>query len=243
MNDQHAGWRLWVPAGAGAGLVIATTLLLFRSPQVPTKPPAAERSTQITKVELAPKGDTLLREEAELKDPTPLFLPTRWNAGDDALMMNAPREPGGSFQDYPPELTFGESQLKLEIPAHYEPLTSPVDTFALEETNRALPGFGRTDAAVVQLPPRQGFIEVSSAGTGQVMIRQPILDEKPTTDVPWQPLEFVIAIDVAGVVGPPALTESSRVPAIDSFFREYVVKRLHIGQRLEPGFYRISIGP
>jgi hypothetical protein len=243
MNHQHAGWRQWVPAGVGAGLIIGTVLLLFRVPQVSTKPRTTEQSTQITKVELAPKGDALLREEAELKDPTPLFLPTRWNAGDDALMMNAPREPGGSFQDYPPELTFGESQLKLEIPAHFELPSRPVDTFALEETNRALPGFGRTDAKIVQLPTRQGFIEVSAAGTGQVMIRQPILDEKPTTDVTWQPLEFVIALDVAGVVGPPALTESSRVPAIDSFFREYVVKRLHIGERLEPGFYRISIGP
>lgn len=243
MSDARAGWRQWVPAGIGAGVIVVVVLALFRAPGPSPQELKPEGTRQITKVELALQGDTLLKEEAGLRDPTPLFLPTRWNAGDDELMMNTPREPGGSFQDYPPELIFGESQLKLEIPAPFELPSHPVDAFALEDTNQPLLGFGRKDVNVVPLPARAGFVEVTAAGTGQVMIRQPILDEKPTAEMAWQPLEFVIAVDLAGVVGPPALTESSQVPAVDSFFKEYLVKRLHIGERLEPGFYRISIGP
>ena len=55
--------------------------------------------------------------DAALTDPTPLFLPTKWNAGQNALPANTQREPGGSFQGYPPKLAFAETELKLDFPA------------------------------------------------------------------------------------------------------------------------------
>ena len=56
-------------------------------------------------------------------------------------------------------------------------------------------------------------------------------------------MEFLVAVDAMGLVGPPTLTESSRVAAVDGYFQNYLVKTLHAGQRLAPGFYRICIGP
>ena len=56
-------------------------------------------------------------------------------------------------------------------------------------------------------------------------------------------MEFLIAVDAMGLVGPPILTESSRVAAVDGYFQIYLVKTLHAGERLAPGFYRVCIGP
>ena len=45
------------------------------------------------------------------------------------------------------------------------------------------------------------------------------------------------------MVGPLVLTVHSDVAEVDAYFGRYLVEKLMVGQRLEPGFYRISIGP
>lgn len=242
MSVWGAKARVWVLAFFGGLLVAVMVLSLVRTPRSPAHR-AASKSISPTQVELALKGDTLLKEEAGLRDPTPLFLPTRWNASEDALALNAPREPGGFFQEYPPSLTFSPSELRLEVPSPVTVPARPIDAFSLVKGEHLFAGLGKTDEGVTPLAVRSGFIEVVSAGSGRVMIHQPIVDEKPAVEPGWQPLEFLIAVDAAGVVGPPALTESSLVPSVNAFFQEYLVKRLHIGERLPPGFYRVSIGP
>ena len=77
---------------------------------------------------------------------------------------------------------------------------------------------------------------------GQIM-QESIIEQQPPEQGMWQPLEFLVAVDRAGVVRPPVLTESSRIAAVDQFFQEFLIKSLHIGERLAPGFYRVSIGP
>jgi hypothetical protein len=80
------------------------------------------------------------------------------------------------------------------------------------------------------------------ARNGQRLLAQPLADANPP-GAAWQPLEFLVAVDAMGLVGPPILTESSRVAAVDGYFQNYLVKTLHAGQRLAPGFYRVCIGP
>jgi len=103
-------------------------------------------------------------------------------------------------------------------------------------------GMGQLDATLPQLVARNAFIEILAANTGERLLAQPLADADPPATA-WQPMEFLVAVDPMGMVGPPILTDSSRVAAVDGYFQNYLVKSLHAGQRLAPGFYRVCIGP
>ena len=235
--------RTWVVAAAVGVATLLAMLALFRTPDMSLSRAPAHRSTPAGQVELAPMGDSLLNEEVALRDPTPLFLPTRWNAVEDALAMMEVREPGGSFRSYAPSLSFPEAQLKLDLSPPAEIPTRAADAFSIDKPDRPYAGFGQSDRKVTALPIRGGYVEVVNADTGQIMLQHAVLEDRPPAEGTWEPLEFLIAVDAAGVIRPPVLTESSRVPAVDTFFQDYVIKKLHLGERLSAGFYRIGIGP
>ena len=228
----------WVYATVGTLVVLVILAALFRGPGgarvvafKPLQPPVG-----------AVKLVSLKPDEAALSDPTPLYLPTEWNAGQNALPANTQREPGGSFQGYPAKLAFAESELKLNFPAPIAVPAQPADALASDRTGLAFFGMGQTDRPVSQLVARKAFIEITEAGNGQRQLAQALTG----ADAPggaWQPMEFLVAVDTAGLVGPPILTESSRVAVVDGYFQNYIVKTLHAGQRLAPGFYRVCIGP
>jgi hypothetical protein len=48
--------------------------------------------------------------------------------------------------------------------------------------------------------------------------------------------------DAAGLVGPLVPTIRSGTAA-DAYFLKYLTESLRVGERLSPGFYRISVGP
>jgi hypothetical protein len=56
-------------------------------------------------------------------------------------------------------------------------------------------------------------------------------------------MEFVAAVDPAGLVGPLVPTVRSGVEEVDNFFQNYLARTLRVGERLAPGFYRICVGP
>jgi hypothetical protein len=73
---------------------------------------------------------------------------------------------------------------------------------------------------------------------------RPVNDAKPPASTrPWDPMEFVAAVDAAGLVGPLVPTARSGVDEIDAYFGHYLADTLRVGQRLSPGFYRIVVGP
>jgi hypothetical protein len=228
----------WLIAGAGAVVVLGAFSLLFRAPggaRVGPLKPLPDAGGAVRLVSLKPN-------EAALTDPTPLFLPTEWNAGQNALPANTQREPGGSFQGYPAKLAFAETELKLNFPAPVTVPARPADALATDRAGQSFFGLGQMDRSVPQLVPRNAFIEILAAVNGRRLLARPLADASPPGGA-WQPMEFLVAVDPMGLVGPPTLTESSRVAAVDGYFQNYLVKTLHAGQRLAPGFYRICIGP
>jgi hypothetical protein len=243
MNALGVPWKRWLSACLGAVVGVLLLLGLFRTPVFEGLPSTTVASQSVPKVELAAHENELLVEEVALRDPTPLFLPTRWNAGEDALAMSAPREPGSSFQDYAPFFTNPATELNLEFPSNLKVPEKPADALAVDSASRSLFGLGHVDRAIEPVQTRIGFIEVVGASDGQVLMKQPLVGDSPPEQGSWQPMEFLVAVDDAGLVRPPVLSESSRVAEVDSFFTEYLLKVLHIGERLAPGFYRISIGP
>lgn len=233
----------WLLAVAIAVPVFALVLLLFRQP-VPRLTTSAAKPVSVGLAPLREGAEGgLLREEATYGDPTPLFLPTSWNASENAIPEDLRREPSRAFPDFEPKLRYAESGLDLQFPADVRVPDVPADAFLSDKPNRPFLGFGETGRTVRPLPLRGGFIEVTQAGAGERLLAQSLADARPPGDGTWQPMEFLVAIDPTGIVRPPVLTESSRVAEVDAYFENYLRIGYHLGARLRPGFYRVSIGP
>ena len=217
MGTLRARSHRWIFAAAGAAAVVLLVPLLFRAPEARLVKPLP------TVAGPAPGGVRLVslkKNDAALTDPTPLSL----------------------FQGYPAKLAFAENDLKLNLPAAVAVPRRPADALASDRSSQMVVELGRTDGEITQIVTRKAFVEILQAGDGERLLSQALPDAAPPGRA-WQPLEFLVAVDAAGLVGPPVLTESSRVAAVDGYFQNYLVKTLHAGQRLAPGFYRICIGP
>ena len=228
----------WAVAAAGAAVAGALVVALFRQPialvVTPTKAPPRQRVTLVSET------DRALNDEAILLDPTPLFLPTKWNATQREL---APREPGGRFQGYDaPHLSFAENEVKLGLPPPIAVPAGPADVVAAEAVGTVLTGFGRIDSTVLGPEPRGAFVEVTGAGDGRNVLQQTI-PGYPSAKGAWQPVEFLAGVDAAGLIGPLVVTTRSGMEEVDGYFSNYLARTLRIGDKLAPGFYRICVGP
>ncbi len=244
----------WIAAGVVALGVALGVLSLFRAPATLAASQGAHgqvgwgsESTKGSSKAVAAKGimlvsqsDRLVTAESILLDPTPLFLPTKWNAAQNEVEA---REAGILAQGYDtPKLTFKENELKLALPAPIETPASVAEAVAQDVRSAVFAGFGRVDSVVATPEPRGAFIEITLAGTGQKVIAQ-ALAVRPPGQGGWQPVEYHAKVDAAGLVGLPLVTARSGNDEVDLFFANYLARTLRIGERLEPGFYRISVGP
>lgn len=243
---KAAGERqIWLWAAAGGFGVLAALMLLFRGPVTePRTVGPVPGGSSVGLAKLNGSGtDSLLREEAILRDPTPLFLPTIWNAAEGAFQASTRREPGGSFEGYRAKLSFAEPELQMAMSWHVAMPTGVSDALGREQAAESYWGLARSEPAVPALAARGAFVEVVTAGGGVTCLSLPLAKANPPAQVPWQPLQFLVTISPVGLVGSPVLIESSRVAGVDDYFRSYISDTLRVGERLGPGFYRISIGP
>lgn len=242
-GPQGGGERgIWLVAATGAVLAAVVIVWLFsRTPVPPAGTPARPApAVGLTRLD-GSAADALVREQAELFDPTPLFLPTHWNAQPRGLPVDVAREPGAAFADFPSKLAFAESALALNLPTSVTMPVRPVEALGVGTPVRPLLGLGRVDLATEPLAARGGFVEVQSAGTGERILAQALAAAAPAGD--WAPLEFLVAINASGLVGPPQLTRSSGSDLVDAYFRTFLVDNFRLGVRLPPGFFRVSVGP
>lgn len=230
--------RRWAVAVGGAAVVGTLMLMLFRGAGVPPFPSATSPAKPT--LTLVSRKDIAINRESELLDPTPLFLPTKWNATQREV---PPPEPGGRFQGFDtPRFVFAENELKLGLRPPIAVPSGPAEAVTADAVSTVLAGFGRSDTPVAAPERRGAFVEVVDAGTGRPVWSQPVT-EAPAVKGTWQPVEFMARVDPAGLVGPLVVTTRSGVEEVDSFFAKYLARTLRIGERLAPGFYRISVGP
>jgi hypothetical protein len=82
---------------------------------------------------------------------------------------------------------------------------------------------------VEPLSQRTAYVEVVNAGTGRGVFGEALSDaHPPQTSVPWQPMEFIAAVDSAGLVGPVVPTVRSGVDEVDAYFGLYLAETLRI---------------
>lgn len=245
MSAQRQEGRFpWVVAGLVALVLVLGAVSLLEVPVEPV--PVAGRPPP--RVELARPGDQegerMLREEVALLDPRPLFLPTERNAGAaGAISDDGRREPDASFSDFSPQLNYNEEDVSIAFPTGVVVPASAVAALRTEQGRDSMSSFGRRDTPLAALPPRLGFIEVVLAQTGLLALEDElsISEGAPTGD--WTPVELVAAVGPGGLIGLPVLTGSSGSEGIDAWLPSYLANRYRLGERLQPGFYRIRLGP
>jgi hypothetical protein len=216
-----------------AGVVVAVWLAF--QVRAPDEPLPVKKSAHAS-VELVDR--TFIRGTM-LFDLAPLFLPTEYNSSRKEFV---PKEPGDAFADFPFEATFSDSQIVLHLPPPVSVPSSPAEALVGDPPGAPFIGFGRVYMKIEALARRAAYVEITDAGSGRKVFSQPVDDaHPPVTD--WKPMEFLAAVDSAGLVGPPVLTQPSDVADVDAYFGQYLSGTLRIGQRLNPGFYRVSVGP
>jgi hypothetical protein len=103
-------------------------------------------------------------------------------------------------------------------------------------------GLGQIDVPRKALAVRSGFIEVRRLGAHEYVIYQSLDGiSLPRTD--FAPLEFLAVVSSAGLIGDPILVTGSGWEEVDAFFRAYLAKTFRLGERLNPGRYRVLVGP
>ena len=218
-------WWLWTRSAPPAGAMTAQPKLPF--------------------VRLAGSGrgtdDEVLRERAELLDPTPLFFPTKWNFGQSPLRESMRRQPGQVFGSIEAKFVFDDQNMKSY---GIEPSVAPekLSDVLVQGNEAPLAGLGQADVQRPALVERSSFVEVRGLVNGEIIIEQSLKNILvPRSD--YIPLEFLVVVSSAGVVGDLVLTSPSGWEEVDNFFRTYLVKSFRLGERLNPGRYRVLVGP
>jgi hypothetical protein len=226
--------RVWAVCSLAGVVVFVWLAFLVRVPAPPPGPGAPAARSPVGLV------DPVAIQGTMLFDLTPLFLPTEFNSSRKDYV---PREPGSAFAGFAGKLTFAKSGLQLDLPPAAAVPANPAEALLGDPPGAPFIGFGRSDIKVEPLPLRGAYVEIVDAGSGRRMFGLPVADARPPSAAPWKPMEFIAAVDAAGLVGPVVPTVSSENGAVDDYFGRYLAETLRVGQRLAPGFYRISVGP
>jgi hypothetical protein len=190
-----------------------------------------------------------LKDEAQIRDLRPLFLPTQFNT----TLPEPRREAGHTILDEEtPRLEFVEAELGIgqKLPpaatlnGRGAEKARGTDTLEGGDAAVGMAGYGRQQRQLEPLPARGGYIEVVAAATGQRVLAEPLPTSLgPAAGKAWEPMELYAAVDAAGLAAPLVVTEGSRVDEVDAHFRKILAQSFRIGERLPPGFYRIVVGP
>ena len=263
--------RRWVWSAGVAALVAVLFLILFSMSHPPASAPAAPRARPA--IELAERRDkSALDDEATLLDPMPLFQPTRWNTAQQAVAPPEPGGTFQSYR-VPANWIFVETDLKLgrvvatdavgkavaskklltslDLPEPVAVPEKPAEALAAGLPGPLVVGFGRTDQPVAALPGHGATVDIVAVGTGRMalpphemaLVQALAADARPPGGRSWQAMEFLATVDSAGLAAPLMTTARSGVEEVDSYFQNFVARTLRVGDRLAPGFYRISVGP
>jgi hypothetical protein len=236
--------RRWLAALAAGALALALGLTFFRLPRPRSAAPVAPPVVQVTRFEAGAR-QSLLQNQAVFFDPTPLFLPTPWNASQRELPGTVQRKPDEIFGTFPAKLSFNEDRLVLKLGPVLALPAGPRDVLARDNRDPFFT-FGREDVPLPVLAPRAAYVEVRSTGTGELLLEEELTSTAPLRidwDSSLQPPEYMAAVDRAGLIGPPVLTTGSGSDEVDAYFRDYLARNFRVGERMPPGFYRIVIGP
>jgi len=226
------------------GLLVCAGVALIRFPR-PTEISSASKAANnyVGLGRLDPTdSDEVTHEDATLRDPTPLFLPTEWNAGNLVRPPSLAVGPDTRFQNFPPKLTQPDSGVRMAFDPTVTNPSTPAAGLRVGERQDPYGAIGRSDRVTDAIGQRFGFIEVIAAKDGRQVIAQAIAPLLGRTSPEWQPMELLVGVSPSGLE---ALTviSSSGLEEWDQFMAIFLKNTFRLGERLRPGFYRVSVGP
>ena len=230
----------------GISLLVVLGSLLVQIPEAPKNDSLKPAKGTIGVVKLdSQSADQLLRKQAQLKDPSPLFLPTEWNSAFRVDAERNLRKPGEAFRGYGPNYLFGGSTTPVASSAPVEPPSNSVGELDHLRADRTFSPLGLETNDIKPFAQDKLYIQLLKPGTGEhlTQLQVPIGDwSRPG---PWQPAEYLVLASPAGLVGRPSLVLSSGLEGVDSHLEQVIrdnwVNVAHAA-RLSTGIYRISIG-
>lgn len=188
----------------------------------------------------AATSDQVLRERAELLDPTPLFFPTERNYSYESLQADRQRQLGQVFGSFEPKLSAGEQNMAA-FQMEGTPVPEKPSDLLDQGSEASFAGMGQIERQRSTLPIRAAFVEVRDLETGNLVISQPLNGISPPHP-DFAPVEFLVTVSSAGLIGQPVLNTGSEGEDTDNFFRDYLVQSYRLGERLRPGRYRVVVG-
>ena len=189
------------------------------------------------------KHNQLLREQAELYDSAPLFLPTTWNYVTNVEVFALEVDNASLFPAYAEEWTISDEMLKPIIGNGNSTITRARDSLKYEYWD-LYSTFGEEKLPVNWIPGRAGYVEIYDMLDYKIVTSETLPDKINALSVLplWTPLEFLLTIDKLGPIGEPMLLQGSGSEAIDAILRDYLSEPV-FGARLRPGYYKVTIGP
>jgi hypothetical protein len=236
---------LFWPIVAGVLGVAALVAVVLRFVRLPAPHPAGQ-------AEIKPAAIVISQEQASneisLFSQVPLFMPTAVNASRLELPAEIQQEPTAIFHTFEPKYTFSIDRPAITFPEpfsdRFQMPATPAAAPLIGETPNIFEGMGRVDRLDVALPARLGYLTVSDAKTGRTVLQTALsTSEGRLPPKSWQPFQLIAEVDVGGLVEEPMVWTSSGSEEIDAFFRTFLARTFRIGKRLEPGFYRLGVGP
>lgn len=187
------------------------------------------------------RGGNTAAGETELMDPSPLFFPTVWNYGQATTGGGRRREPDEGFQDYLPRFRYSDQRL-----ANYgrEAVSVPERLSDVVEQGITFPftGFGHVDFDLGPLAERGGYLEVKELGSGK-LVREAELPSGALRLNDHLPIEILVTVGPAGIVGDPLFAAGSGSETVDAEVLDHLLRTYRLGERLGPGKYRVTVGP
>lgn len=206
-----------------------------RAPKRARPVSAARPYVRLAGADLA-DGDGVLAERAKIFDPTPLFLPTPRNYRHLRLPDRLKKRPGQIFGDY-------DAKLSANLPSLSTGAAAETLVDILARANEVpFAGLGERAAEREPLPQRVAMMEIKSLAPGRFSRAAAVEGVIPPRR-DFGPMEFLVSVGTAGLIGEPVLVSGSGWPEVDVFFREFLVSRYQLGARLGPGRYRVMVGP
>lgn len=184
--------------------------------------------------------DRALQERADLFDPAPLFIPTAKNFGQGQLPPQLVKQPGQVFGDFGAKLNFNEGGLGTYGAENLAAGENLVDV--LSRSNEVpFAGLGESGVARPTLNGRSALVQIKKMG--QSDLREFAVTNVAVPRPDFSPMEFVVAVGPAGLIGEPLITRGSGREEVDQFFQDFLAKTYRLGSVLSPGRYRVLIGP
>lgn len=234
----------WIPVSAAAAALVVGVAAWMQIPAAPSasSPDGAMPAFGFARLDPSPAAE-VQAEQLAAYDPTPLFLPTTMNSGQNASPDEGGRHVGGPFAVLKPRWVFGEKKADLAFPLSVVVPAGPAQGLALTERREAPLVMGRTDGVGAKLPARQACVQAVREGDSRVVLTLALPETAGGPQGDWQPMELMGAVSRFGLVGGLIVTVSSGSDGVDDYFSAQLARVVRVGERLPPGFYTFRVGP